>query len=95
MDQYLQTHDILINDFDFDVLVSGHTGILATKDHIKQNKQFAMDVMDNIKEAVTLVGSDNAVEKCVEITTEQWQGRLNNLDEYMTEHCQAMKDYVR
>ena len=94
MDQYLQTHDILINDFDFDVLVSGHTGILATKDHIKQNKQFAMDVMNNIKEAVTLVGADNAVEKCVKITTEQWQGKLNNLDEYMTEHCQAMKDYV-
>ncbi|MDH3204037.1 MAG: MBL fold metallo-hydrolase [Nitrosopumilus sp.] len=92
MDQYLQTHDMLINDFD--VLVSGHTGILTTKDHIKQNKQFALDVMDNVKEAVILVGSDNAVEKCVEITTEQWQGKLNNLDEFMTEHCQAMKNYL-
>ena len=94
MDQYLQTHDRLINDFDFDVFVSGHTGILATKDHIKQNKQFALDVMDNVKEAITLVGSDNAVEKCVDLTTEQWTGKLNNLDEFMTEHCQAMKDYV-
>ena len=94
MDQYLQTHDMLINDFDFDVFVSGHTGILATKDHIKQNKQFALDVMDNVKEAITLVGSDNAVEKCVDLTTEQWTGKLNNLDEFMTEHCQAMRDYV-
>ena len=94
MDQYLQTHDMLINDFDFDVFVSGHTGILATKDHIKQNKQFALDVMDNVKEAITLVGSDNAVEKCVELTTEQWTGKLSNLDEFMTEHCQAMRDYV-
>ena len=94
MDQYLKTHDILINDFDFDVLISGHTGILATKDHIKQNKQFVLDVMDNIKEAMTLVDSDKVVEKCVELTTEQWTGKLNNLDEFMTEHCQAMKDYV-
>ncbi|MDH3203353.1 MAG: DUF4377 domain-containing protein [Nitrosopumilus sp.] len=95
MDQYLQTHDILINDFDFDVLVSGHTGILATKDHVKQNKQFALDVMNNVKQAIsTLVGSDKVVEKCVELTTAQWTGKLNNLDEFMTEHCQAMNDYV-
>ena len=94
MDQYLQTHDILVNDFDFDVFVSGHTGILATKDHIKQNKEFALDVMDNVKDAIDMVGSDQAVEKCVETTTQQWTGKLNNLDEFMTEHCQAMKDYV-
>ena len=77
-----------------DVLVSGHTGILATKDHIKQNKEFALDGMDNIKDAIDMVGSDQAVERCVETTTEQWTGKLNNLDELMTEHCQAMKDYV-
>ena len=94
MDQYLNTHDILVNDFDFDVFVSGHTGILATKDHIKQNKEFALDVMDNVKNAIEMVGPDQAVEKCVEVTTQQWTGKLNNLDEFMTEHCQAMKDYV-
>ncbi|MCA9828390.1 MAG: MBL fold metallo-hydrolase [Nitrosopumilus sp.] len=94
MGQYLKTHDVLVNDFDFDVLVSGHTGILATKDDIKQNKQFALDVMNNIRNAMILVGTDNAVEKCVEITTKQWTGKLGNLDEYMTEHCQAMKDYL-
>ena len=94
IDQYLNTHDILVNDFDFDVFVSGHTGILATKDHIKQNKEFALSVMDNVKDAIDMVGPDQAVEKCVETTTEQWTGNLNNLDEFMTEHCQAMKDYV-
>ncbi|MCA9812602.1 MAG: hypothetical protein KC483_07045 [Nitrosarchaeum sp.] len=88
------THDILINDFDFDVFISGHTGILATKDHIKQNKEFTLDVMNNVKDAIEMAGPDKAVEKCVEITTSQWIGRLNNLDEFMTEHCQAMKDYV-
>ena len=85
---------MLINDFDFDVLVSGHTGILATKEHVKQNKQFTLDVMNNIKNAMILVGSDKVVEKCVEITTEQWQGKLNNLNEFMIEHCQAMKNYL-
>ncbi|WP_420545254.1 MBL fold metallo-hydrolase [Nitrosopumilus sp.] len=94
IDQYLNAHDVLVNDFDFDVLVSGHTGILATKDHIKQNKEFALDVMKNIKDAIDMVGSDQALEKCVETTTQQWTGKLNNLDEFMTEHCQAMKDYV-
>ena len=94
MDQYLKTHDMLINDFDFDVLISGHTGILATKDHVKQNKEFALDVMDNVKDAIKTVGPDQAVKRCVETTTQQWTGKLNNLDEFMTEHCQAMKDYV-
>lgn len=94
MDQYLKTHDILINDFDFDVLISGHTGILATKDHIKQNKEFALDVMNNVKDAIDVIGSDHAVERCVKTTTEQWLGKLNNLDEFMTEHCQAMKDHI-
>lgn len=92
MDQYLETHDILVNDFD--VFVSGHTEILATKDHIKQNKEFALDVMGNIEDVIEMVGPDQAVERCVETTTEQWTGRLNNLDEFMAEHCQAMKDYV-
>ncbi len=94
MDQYLKTHDVLINDFDFDVLVSGHTGILATKEHVKQNKQFTLDVMNNIQNAMILVDSDRIVEKCVVVTTEQWQGKLNNLNEFMVEHCQAMKNYL-
>jgi hypothetical protein len=46
----MRTHDILINDFD--VFVPGHTGIIATKDHIKQNKEFALDVMDSVKNAI-------------------------------------------
>ena len=92
--QYIKTHDILVNDFDFDVLISGHTGILATKDHIKTNKEFAMDVMNNVQNAIFLSGPDTAVEKCVEITTKQWNDRLDGLDEFMMEHCQAMKDYL-
>ena len=53
-----------------------------------------MDVMNNIQNAMFLSGPDTAVEKCVEITTKQWNDRLDGLDEFMTEHCQAMKDYL-
>ena len=94
IDMYLQTHDMLINEFDFDVLVSGHTGILATKEHIKTNKEFTLDVMSNAQNAMTLVEPDMVVQKCVDTTTEQWQGKLNGLDQFMTDHCQAMKDYI-
>ena len=94
MDQYLKTHDVLINEYDFDVMVSGHTGILATKENIKENKQFALDVMNNVRNAMTLMEKDQVIEKCVELTTAQWQGKLDNLDEFMTEHCKAMQDYL-
>ena len=94
IDMYLRAHDILINEFDFDVLVSGHTGILATKEHIKTNKEFTLDVMSNTQNAMTLVESDMVVQKCVDTTTKQWQGKLNGLDQFMAEHCQAMKDYL-
>lgn len=68
MDQYLETHDILINDFDFDLLVSGHTNILVTKENVKTNKHFTLDVMDNINTAMNM-SPGNVVEKCVELTT--------------------------
>ena len=44
---YLKAHDILLEEYDFDVLVSGHEQILATKDHLKTNKEFTLDVMKN------------------------------------------------
>jgi len=92
MDQYLETHDILINDFDFELLVSGHTNILGTKEHVKTNKQFTLDVMDNITTALSLSPS-NVVEKCVELTTSEWEEQID-LGEFLPDHCQAMYDYV-
>lgn len=52
---YLEAHEILVNDYDFDVLISGHEQILATKDHIKQNKQFTLDVRENVMQAMQTV----------------------------------------
>jgi len=32
--------------------------------------------------------------KCVDLTIDQWSGKLGNLEQFMTENCQAMNDYV-
>lgn len=93
VDQYLKTHDTLVEDFDFDVLISGHTQILGTKEHMKTNKQFTLDVMENARKALQMPDSD-AVQSCVDATIQQWEGKLGNLDEFMAEHCTAMINYV-
>ena len=93
IDQYLKAHDTLAEDFDFDVLVSGHTQLLASKDHIATNKQFTLDVMENAREAMQSSGAD-AAQACSDRTIEQWQGRLGSLDEFMIDHCTAMIDYL-
>lgn len=93
IDQYLEAHDTLAEDFDFDVLVSGHTQLLATKNHIATNKQFTLDVMENAREAMQSSGADTA-QACADRTIEQWEGRLGSLDEFMIDHCTAMIDYL-
>jgi len=91
IDLYLDTHDVLQN-FDFDVLISGHTNLLATKEDIKINKQFTESVLENAKNAL---GSDKPVEACVDNTIEQWTGKLKNLDTFMVDHCTRMVEYLQ
>jgi glyoxylase-like metal-dependent hydrolase (beta-lactamase superfamily II)/pimeloyl-ACP methyl ester carboxylesterase len=91
IDLYLEIHDTL-QDFDFDVLISGHTGLLATKEHIQQNKQFTLDVMANAQGAIDESVAD-PTQYCVDTTTEQWEDELENLDTFMIDHCNAMLEY--
>jgi len=93
IDLYLETHDAL-QEFDFDVLITGHTNMLASKDHIKINKEFTQSVMDNAKEALES-GESNPLESCTTMTIQQWTGKLGNLDAFMTDHCNAMIDYLQ
>ena len=92
IDLYLQMHDNL-QDFDFDVLISGHIEILVTKDHIKTNKEFTLDVMNNAAEVALEQELSNQSEYCRQITIQNWQGKLDNLETFMTEHCNAMIGY--
>jgi glyoxylase-like metal-dependent hydrolase (beta-lactamase superfamily II) len=93
IDQYIAMHETLLEDLDFDVLVSGHTQLLATKDHISTNLEFTQDVMENAGQALEASEAD-PVQACVDATISQWEGRLGNLEEYMTEHCTAMVEYL-
>ena len=95
MDEHIEAHDTLVNDFDFDVLISGHEKILGTKQHIKTDKEFVFSVMDNVKQAMNETESASEITaKCVDLTIDQWSKRLGNLEQFMTENCQAMNDYV-
>ncbi len=114
MNQYIAVHDKLVESFDFDVLISGHEQILATKDHIQTNKQFTMDVMTNAIKATQQVDFaqivqvygfegraavfdryfDELAQVCSELTIEQWQGKINDLEPFMEDHCMAMLFYV-
>ncbi|HSA97498.1 MAG TPA: Kazal-type serine protease inhibitor domain-containing protein, partial [Candidatus Nitrosotenuis sp.] len=82
IDLYLKTHDILIENFDFDVIISGHSNRLGTKDDIKINKQFTLDVMENARQALKMTGT-NSTETCSKITKQQWEGKLADLDIFM------------
>ena len=94
MDEHIKAHDTLVNDFDFDMLISGHMEILGTKAHIKTDKEFIFSVMDNIKYSMETVSSDEVIQTCVDMTIEEWQGRLVELEVYMADHCTAMQKYV-
>lgn len=93
IDLYLETHDVL-QTFDFDVLLTGHTNLLATKDDVKINKQFTQSVMDNAQTALDSGNSDPS-EICNTTTIEQWEGKLGNLDEFMGDHCNAMIEHLQ
>ena len=96
MDEHIKAHDTLVNDFDFDVLISGHEQILGTKEHIITDKEFVLSVMEIVKQAIQETESTNEeiTSKCVELTIDQWQERLGNLEQFMTENCSTMLDYV-
>ena len=91
IDLYLKTHDVL-ESFDFDVLISGHTHSLATKDDIKTNKKFTESVMENAKNALD---SSDPAGICTQTTIKQWEGKLGNLETFMSDHCNAMIEYLK
>jgi glyoxylase-like metal-dependent hydrolase (beta-lactamase superfamily II) len=93
IEQYMQMHETLVDDLDFEVLVPGHTQLLATKDHINTNLEFTQSVMANARNALETSEPD-PVQSCVDTTISQWEGRLDNLEEYMTEHCTVMIEYL-
>jgi glyoxylase-like metal-dependent hydrolase (beta-lactamase superfamily II) len=95
IDQYIEMHRTLLEDFDFAVLVSGHTQLLATKENVNTNLEFTLDVMENSRQALETSTGPDAIKSCSDITVSQWEGRLGNLEEFMSEHCTAMIEYLQ
>ena len=94
LDAHIESHDTLVDDFDFDVLVSGHEQILAIKDHIKTDKEFILSMIEITKQAIQDVSSDDVIQTCVDNTIDEWDGRLRDLEQFMIEHCTAIEEYV-
>ena len=53
-----------------------------------------LSMMDITKQAIQTVSSDKVVQTCVDMTSDHWQGKLRDLDQFMVEHCTAMQEYV-
>jgi len=59
----------------------------------KTNKDFTQSVIDNAKRALD-IGVLNPIEICSQTTIEQWEGKLDNLETFMNDHCAAIVDYL-
>jgi len=113
MNYYIAAHDIML-EINPALIISGHTEILATTDHVKTNKEFTMNVMENSITALETVDFneiaqensslelagvfdvyiDTLARTCVDLTIEQWDGRLHNLEVFMEDNCTAMVFHV-
>lgn len=91
---HLQAHDVILENFDFDWLVAGHTQILGTKAHLETNKAFTLSMLERVKQAILTGPQDQVIQTCFDGTVEQWTGVLANLEDRVTANCQAMTNYV-
>ncbi len=91
---HLQAHDILIEEYDFNVLIPGHTEILATKTHLETNRAFILSIQEIVQQAIESVPSDEVIQKCIDMTITQWNGILENLEDRVEANCQKMEEYV-
>jgi len=91
---HLQAHDLIIEEYDFNVLISGHTEILATKTHLETNRAFILSMQEIVQQAVESVPSDEVIQTCIDMTITQWDGILNNVEERVAANCIVMEEYV-
>ena len=91
---HLQAHDLLIEEYDFNVLIPGHTEILATKSHLETNRAFILSMQEIVQQAIEAVPSDEVLQTCIDMTIAQWNGILENLEERVEANCQKMEEYV-
>ena len=91
---HLQAHDVLIEEYDFNVLIPGHTEILATKTHLETNREFILSMQEIVQQAIGSVSSDEVMQTCIAMTIAQWNGILENLADRVEANCQKMEEYI-
>lgn len=97
MGEHIAAHDKLLA-MDWDIIISGHEPILGTPEHLKFNKEFTMQVLDNAFSAMqTTQPSANyfgdLADKCAELTVEQYPD-LKDIEVSPVENCVTMVFYA-
>jgi glyoxylase-like metal-dependent hydrolase (beta-lactamase superfamily II) len=91
---HMQAHDVLIEEYDFNVLIPGHTEILATKTHLETNRAFILSMQEIVQQAIESGLSGDVIQTCIEMTIAEWDGILENLEDRVEANCQKMEEYV-
>lgn len=94
LDSYVQAHDTLLENYDFDVLIPGHTEILASKAHLETNKAFTLSMRDIVEEARRAGDSADLTQICIDQSIAEWADKLDNVADRASANCRAMIQYV-
>lgn len=91
---HLQAHDLIIEEYDFNVLIPGHTEILATKTHLETNRAFILSMQEIVRLALDSVTTEQVIQTCIDKTIAQWDGILDHLENRVAANCAKMQEFV-
>ena len=91
---HLQAHDLIIEEYDFNVLIPGHTEILATKAHLETNRAFILSMQEIVLKAVDSVSPGEVIQTCIDQTIAQWDEILDHLEDRVAANCAKMQEFV-
>ena len=95
LDAYVRAHDTLLENYDFDVLIPGHTELLATKSHLETNKSFTLSMRNIVEEAMGVGNSAEMTQTCIDKSIAEWSNKLANVADRAQANCRAMIQFVQ
>ena len=91
---HMQAHDFLIEEYDFNVMIPGHTEILATKTHLETNRDFILSMQEIVLQARDSLTPGEVFQACIDMTIAQWDGILDNLEDRVAANCAKIENFV-
>jgi glyoxylase-like metal-dependent hydrolase (beta-lactamase superfamily II) len=91
---HIAAHDLVIEEYDFTVLIPGHTQLLASKAHLETNREFILSMQEIVREASQSLSPGQIAQDCIDQTLDLWDGRLDNLQDRVPSNCAKMIDFV-